>query len=106
MTIPVIANCPDDIAQFLPDDNSVVQVQWTVPTATDNSGLVPSVVATSTSGELFTVGTTQVTYTFTDNTGNEAECSFTVSVFGMSELFVLIKSIYFCLFLYECNIVI
>ena len=53
-------------------------VTWTEPTATDNSGLTPTVTKSHQPGDSFPVGTTQVTYTFTDEAGNEAECQFEV----------------------------
>ncbi|XP_071489593.1 uncharacterized protein [Diadema antillarum] len=80
MTVPVIADCPADIVQILPDDASSVSVTWTVPTATDNSGATPAVTTTGNSGDFFAVGTATVTYTFTDVAGNEAVCSFIVTV--------------------------
>ena len=52
---------------------------WTEPTATDNSGVAPTVTQSHQPGESFNVGTTEVTYTFTDMAGNEAMCLFTIS---------------------------
>ena len=55
-------------------------VTWTDPTATDNSGITPTVTQTHQSGDSFNVGTTMVTYTFTDMAGNQATCTFSVSI--------------------------
>ena len=52
---------------------------WTEPTATDNTGMTPTVSSSHQPGDSFPVGTTQVTYTFTDQAGNQAQCSFTVT---------------------------
>src|SRR5690606_17722894 len=51
----------------------------TVPTATDNCGIASS-TATHASGDFFPVGTTTVTYTFTDSAGNSSICTFDVTV--------------------------
>ncbi|SFT63392.1 gliding motility-associated C-terminal domain-containing protein [Lishizhenia tianjinensis] len=67
IVVDVIANC----------DTNVV---WTAPTATDNCGLDGNVVASHTSGDVFSVGTTQVSYTFTDLSGNSSTCTFNVTV--------------------------
>eukprot|EP00057_Strongylocentrotus_purpuratus_P028659 XP_011683133.1 PREDICTED: uncharacterized protein LOC578978 isoform X8 [Strongylocentrotus purpuratus] len=84
MTDPVITGCPQNIAEVLPDDAPAVVVEWTVPTATDNSGNVPLLVSTASSGDVFTIGTTTVTYTFRDLASNEAICSFTVTIFDQT----------------------
>ena len=55
-------------------------VSWTEPTATDNSGMTPTVTQTHQPGDSFNVGTTTVTYTFTDMTGNQAMCTFDVVI--------------------------
>ena len=57
-----------------------MSVPWTEPTATDNSGMVPTVTQSHQPGDSFNVGTTTVTYTFTDLAGNQAQCSFTIIV--------------------------
>ena len=56
-------------------------MNYTTPTATDNSGDV-SVALTSglAPGEVFPVGITTVTFEATDAAGNKAECSFTITV--------------------------
>ncbi|MFT7611825.1 MAG: gliding motility-associated-like protein [Parvicellaceae bacterium] len=76
---PVIAGCPANITVSNTLFTCGAQVFWTAPTATDNC---PNVGLTSTnnSGDLFPVGTTTVTYTATDVTGNTATCFFDVIV--------------------------
>ena len=55
-------------------------VTWTEPTATDDSGIEPTVTQTHRPGDSFTVGATEVVYTFTDVSGNEARCTFTITI--------------------------
>ena len=55
-------------------------VSWTEPTATDNSGMTPTITQTHQPGDSFPVGTTSVMYTFTDMTGNQATCTFDVVI--------------------------
>ncbi|MFQ5446303.1 MAG: HYR domain-containing protein, partial [Saprospiraceae bacterium] len=76
---PAINNCPANITVDNDPDSCNAVVNWTVPTATDNC---PGVVLTSThnTGEIFPVGTTTVTYTATDASGNSVTCSFDVIV--------------------------
>jgi hypothetical protein len=56
-------------------------VAFAAPAASDNCG-VASVVCAPASGSSFAEGTTTVTCTATDTTGNTATCSFTVTVSG------------------------
>ena len=56
------------------------QVSWSEPTATDNSGIVSLQSRTHAPGQFFVVGSTPVTYTFVDGSGNTARCTFTVIV--------------------------
>ncbi|MCS4435330.1 HYR domain-containing protein [Aquiflexum gelatinilyticum] len=76
---PVIENCPTDIIVSNDAGQCGAAVSWTPPTATDNSGAV-NFVSNFESGAVFPVGTTEVTYTATDESGNQATCSFTVKV--------------------------
>ncbi|WP_226742935.1 HYR domain-containing protein, partial [Polaribacter gangjinensis] len=54
-------------------------VTWTLPTATDNSGIA-TFVSSHQPGDVFPVGTTTVTYTATDIHGNVITSSFTVTI--------------------------
>ena len=63
-------------------------VTWTEPIATDNSGMTPTVTQTHQPGDRFPVGTTRVTYTFSDIAGNQAMCFFMVTL-GMINIFVV-----------------
>ena len=53
-------------------------MSWTPPTATDGSAF--NVVPSHRPGESFPVGTTEVTYTFTDSNGLVSVCTFVVRV--------------------------
>ncbi len=75
---PVFANCPHDVTM------STGQVcdkpfLWFEPTATDNCS-TPNTTVNITPGSTFSSGTTEVIYTATDDCGNVATCSFTVTI--------------------------
>jgi hypothetical protein len=75
-------NCPPNVIQpFSPGQSSAI-VNYPAPTTSDNC---PNVVATCSpaSGSVFPVGTTTVTCTATDATGNTAQCSFLVTTFDI-----------------------
>tara|TARA_R110002051_G_scaffold1246_1_gene6850 strand:- start:2529 stop:7148 length:4620 start_codon:yes stop_codon:yes gene_type:complete len=78
--IPPVINCPADIV-FDSFDNQQCGgiVNWDTPIVTDN---LPGVTVTSNfnSGDLFPFDTTEVNYTATDAAGNQASCSFMVTV--------------------------
>ena len=80
---PVVANCPPSIAQNVDAGLGTAVVNWTEPTATDNCTPVGTIVWTKshTPGTAFPVGTTTVTYTATDESGNINDtCSFDVVI--------------------------
>jgi gliding motility-associated-like protein len=74
---PVLANCPSDI-QLTVNAHCQAIATWTAPTATD--GCTLTLTSTHNSGDAFPTGTTAVTYTATDNSGNASTCSFNVIV--------------------------
>ena len=61
-------------------DTTGVAVTFALPTASDNSGVAPTVTCNRASGSTFPIGTTTVTCTATDGAGNSASSSFTVTV--------------------------
>ena len=77
-TDPVISSCPADIYVFAYASCEAV-ANWTAPTASDNCSFV-SLTGDHNPGEAFPLGTTTVTYTVTDGSGNIATCSFDVIV--------------------------
>ena len=71
---PVVSDCPSDVILPL----GITLANWTEPTVTDNSGNHPNVIKSHETGTSFTEGNTTVSYTFTDEAGNQAVCSFLV----------------------------
>lgn len=78
-TTPPNITCPDDIVDVEQATLAGTVVTFTT-TATDICDADPIVVCDPPSGTVFPLGTTQVTCTATDFTGNQSECSFTVTV--------------------------
>ncbi|GAB3337708.1 hypothetical protein GCM10027429_22480 [Marivirga atlantica] len=77
---PTVSNCPSDITTQIVDDCAVA-VSWTEPTADDDILGIPLTPDSNFSpGDQFPVGTTTVTYTFTNILGQESTCSFDVTV--------------------------
>lgn len=74
-----IITCPASIVVGNDPGKGGAAVTWTQPTASDNCG-VQSAVGTPPSGTFFPIGTASVRYVVTDTSGNEAECSFGVTV--------------------------
>lgn len=77
-TPPTITGTLNDI-QLFADNNCRAVANWNVPSAADNCGEVVF-LATHTPNSVFDVGTTTVTYTATDDSGNSTERSFDVIV--------------------------
>ena len=78
---PAIAGMPADqtITVDFPDEGAVAT--WIEPTATDNTpGVVIRQIAGPSSGSMFPLGATTVTYQATDANGNTATASFVVRV--------------------------
>ena len=78
MTPPVIIDCPQSVMETISLGSSSGIVTWTEPTAIDNAGGETTVLKSHEPGTSFPVGTTQVSYLFRDQNGNEATCSFAV----------------------------
>lgn len=76
--LPVFANCPADIT-IAAGANCKAVVNWTEPAVTDNCAIASSGKTHSPNDE-FAIGTTVVTYTATDASGNTQTCSFNVKV--------------------------
>ena len=72
--------CPSDIAI---DDvtTTSIRVHWQSPTATDNSGVEPSVTSSRLSGDIFSVpGSYVVLFEAQDQSGNRATCSLRITL--------------------------
>ena len=65
------------------------KVNWTEPVATDNLIATPSVTSNYRPPQRFTQGTHVITYTATDQSGNEATCTFAIKVIGRNCTFVV-----------------
>jgi hypothetical protein len=75
--------CPSNItALTAATGNNCVVVNYPAATAEDNCGSV-NVACTPSSGSCFPVGTTTVTCTATDSSGNKTSCGFTVTTFDV-----------------------
>ncbi|HJQ27282.1 MAG TPA: HYR domain-containing protein, partial [Blastocatellia bacterium] len=82
-TQPPTITCPANITTKANTINDACKVvAYTTPTGSDNCPGV-TVACSPASGSCFAVGTTTVTCTATDASGNTATCSFSVSVFNV-----------------------
>lgn len=77
--IPPTIHCPDSIV-ITPEPGESSTVVTFAPTASDDSGLPPTIACVPASGSNFPFGITMVTCTATDGDGLSSACSFTVSV--------------------------
>jgi HYR domain len=74
-----VVTCSADVVQDSDAGDCGAVVNYTPPTAMDNCD-VASVTCDRASGSFFDVGTTLVTCTATDTSGNTSQCSFNVTV--------------------------
>jgi len=77
--LPVLSGAPANISIDNDPGMCTALVSWTEPSASDNC-LNTTITTDHDSGSAFTVGTTTVTYTATDDSGNNAQHSFEVTV--------------------------
>jgi hypothetical protein len=77
-----VITCPADITVDSDPGDCDAVVSYVLPTVTDNctSGIVPLLTAGLASGGTFELGVTTVSYSAEDESGNDADCSFTVTV--------------------------
>ena len=87
---PVFDKCPGDQDVTTDIGYPTAVVNWTQPTATDNSG-IQTLTSTHNSGENFTIGNNTVTYTATDDAGNTEICTFFVIVSGKCLLMLYLQ---------------
>lgn len=76
---PVIVSCPPALNALLWGDGCDTTFTWTTPLALDNCSM-QSLEADYVSGSTFSTGTTIITYTAMDSSGNTATCSFTATI--------------------------
>lgn len=81
---PPFLLCPADIKLVAPDDDNAVEVNWQVPLALDNSGLLPIMTAVPAvePPKRFPIGLTYVKYIAEDFSGNREKCRFSVDIAG------------------------
>uniref|UniRef100_UPI0026374AF9 HYR domain-containing protein n=1 Tax=uncultured Polaribacter sp. TaxID=174711 RepID=UPI0026374AF9 len=89
---PIISDTPSDITQNNDEGLCGAVITWTAPTVSDNASIA-SYVSSHNSGDLFPVGSTTVTYTATDNYGNETISSFEVTVIDVEKPVVVSQPI-------------
>jgi len=77
-TDPVISGMPSDITVVPSPGNCTPSVTWASPSASDNCSV--SLSSTHSPGDNFGVGSTVVTYTATDGSGNSVSASFLVKI--------------------------
>lgn len=75
---PILSSCPAD-KTVTANASCQAVVNWAPPSYSDNC-LGTSLSSTASPGDTFSKGTTVVTYTATDASGNTATCSFDVTV--------------------------
>ncbi len=76
---PVISSCPEDTTLSVTALPGSIAVDWRAPVVSDDCGIV-STTSSHNPGDSFPVGTTVVTYTATDISGNTATCSFKINI--------------------------
>jgi len=77
---PVITGCPSSLSFTAPFGSGGTPVTWLPITAEDDCSGVSLVSASHNSGDFFPIGNTSVNIVFSDVAGNEATCSFLVTV--------------------------
>ncbi|XP_011664663.2 hyalin [Strongylocentrotus purpuratus] len=80
---PEITNCPSDLSKAVPpgvNDTTVTELWTREPTATSPSGGDVTESSNFDRTSSFGIGTTRVTFTFTDQAGSSSKCRFLVSI--------------------------
>lgn len=77
---PVISSCPGNISIAANNAGCTGIVTWTTPGVSDNCATGLALTSSHVSGTAFPLGTTTVTYTATDGSGNTSSCSFNVTI--------------------------
>ncbi|KAL0970174.1 hypothetical protein UPYG_G00238360 [Umbra pygmaea] len=79
---PPWIQCPRDVVAETDERRGTANISWNVPTAIDNSGeeVVVQVKPVYSPPQLLSIGEERITYIATDRAGNQANCTFTVTV--------------------------
>ena len=104
-TPPDIKHCPSSIHTTTELGSPGAPVSWTIPSASDYSGAVVS-LSSHEPGDIFPAGLTNITYHFEDESGNMAECNFTVLVeYGKYDvcIFIHIFEMYMYIYSHICS---
>uniref|UniRef100_A0A3Q2PYT7 Sushi, von Willebrand factor type A, EGF and pentraxin domain containing 1 n=1 Tax=Fundulus heteroclitus TaxID=8078 RepID=A0A3Q2PYT7_FUNHE len=82
--------CPADIVAETSERRGTANVSWNVPAAADNSDeeVVVQVKPVYNPPQLLPIGKETITYIATDRSGNQANCSFTVTVIDTEPPFI------------------
>ena len=78
---PVIS-CPANQTNIVDRHNYNTSIQWDNPSATDNSGDIPTIECNPSNGIIFDKASTPVICTAHDDYGNVANCSFYIDIIG------------------------
>ncbi|MBO3696889.1 FG-GAP-like repeat-containing protein [Roseivirga sp. E12] len=89
---PVLSDVPSDITVNSQDTDCSEIVNWTAPGASDNCSV--SLTSSHNPGDVFPVGTTTVTYTATDGSGNAVSASFNVTVVPIPMEITMIPAVF------------
>ena len=98
---PEFTLCPADIVIQPDSSNCNPYATWNTPIATDNCA-VTSLTSNFQSGNSFPVGTTTVTYTAIDASGNTTTCSFDITVLANPLLVSAVADTFSCGFNITC----
>uniref|UniRef100_A0AAQ5XF31 Sushi, von Willebrand factor type A, EGF and pentraxin domain-containing protein 1 n=1 Tax=Amphiprion ocellaris TaxID=80972 RepID=A0AAQ5XF31_AMPOC len=87
---PPWLQCPTDIVAETDERRGTANISWDVPAATDNSKeeVVVQVKPVYSPPQLLPIGKEAITYIATDRSGNQANCSFTVTVIDTEPPFI------------------
>ncbi|XP_018585768.2 sushi, von Willebrand factor type A, EGF and pentraxin domain-containing protein 1 isoform X1 [Scleropages formosus] len=74
--------CPEDVVAETAEHRAAANISWSTPKAEDSSGeeVIIQVTPVLSPPQMFPIGREKITYTATDRSGNEASCSFSITV--------------------------
>ncbi|MES2800793.1 MAG: HYR domain-containing protein [Bacteroidota bacterium] len=76
---PIITNCPSNVMAYSTQASCDATASWAIPVATDNCPSGLTFTSNMAPGVVLPLGSYQVTYTATDNSGNTSTCSFSIT---------------------------
>ena len=80
-------DCPANQTLSVKIGESTVTAEWRKPTATDNSGVIPTVTCDRDVASQFNIGCNFVECTAYDASGNQAVCQFIIDVIGKFQIY-------------------